>query len=147
MLETRQSKLDGIKHWLHESLGIEVEFYRDDARRESFFRVNSPNFTPWPVLRVSDEALDNRELLTVLNDLDQGQVSERLLADPTIPLVYTEKGEIALYASHLCHTCGERFSAAVVHCPACDHHYPFADGECGNCHLEWPQDAEVATVQ
>lgn len=45
---------------------------------------------------------------------------------------------------YLCEVCGETFGAQVVHCPECDHHYPLADGECGNCHRKWPGNAKAA---
>ncbi len=52
-----------------------------------------------------------------------------------------ERGEPVDY---LCEVCGETFGAQVVHCPECAHHYPLADGECGNCHYEWPDSVKAA---
>ena len=49
-------------------------------------------------------------------------------------------------ATYFCAQCGETFGAAVVHCPNCDHHYPHADGECGNCHREWSDEMEAAQL-
>jgi len=36
----------------------------------------------------------------------------------------------------VCVVCGETFDNVphLFHCLDCDHHYPLADEECGNCH-------------
>lgn len=85
----------------------------------------------------------------------QGQRPEPLSLDPLSPeealggfmAVNPERvrrRERGKPVDYLCQTCGETFGAQVVHCSECDHHYPLVDGECGNCHREWPDDAKAA---
>ena len=99
--ESSQSKLEGIKDWLEEQLGGEVDIYRDNTRRVTCFRVEGLTTQAEPVLRVTDEALDDLGLETILEDLDQQQVPEKLLAHPTIHRIYTTERRIRDYETLL----------------------------------------------
>jgi len=80
--------------------------------------------------------------------VDRGLV-ERLGRDTTvIPDVFLRlwlNEEPTPLSAYICADCGEAFSLPVWHCPACDHHWPLTDTECGNCHA--PRTTPTGTRQ